>query len=142
MTAGDIDGDGDQDVLSASWYGDKTAWYRNASGDSPGDLDGDDQFTADDIDLLSRAIRGDDSPGPMHDLNGDSVLNSDDHTYMITTIIGTGLGDTNLDYLVDVSDLNLWKANRFTSDHTDVGNGCVTTIIRTANRLIISLNQN
>ncbi len=30
--AADIDGDGDMDVLSASWYDDKIAWYENTDG--------------------------------------------------------------------------------------------------------------
>ncbi len=30
--AADIDGDGDLDVLSASWADDKIAWYENTDG--------------------------------------------------------------------------------------------------------------
>jgi hypothetical protein len=33
----DVDGDGDTDVLSASWYDDKIAWYENGGGDGVGD---------------------------------------------------------------------------------------------------------
>ena len=32
LAVGDIDNDGDMDVLSASWYDDTIAWYRNLNG--------------------------------------------------------------------------------------------------------------
>ena len=71
--SGDLDGDGDQDLLSASTSDDKVAWYENAAGNGtawtrrtittaaqgawsvfPGDMDGDG-----DLDVLSASIDDD-----------------------------------------------------------------------------------
>ncbi len=65
---------------------------------------------------------------PQWDMDGDSYRNNgvaptpdgtasdqDDYNYLIEQIFQTGLGDADLDNDVDVNDLNLWKASRFTA---------------------------
>ena len=47
---------------------------------------------------------------------GDSTLvDATDRTYLIEKVFVTDLGDADLDHDVDVNDLNLWKASRFTA---------------------------
>jgi hypothetical protein len=49
-----------------------------------------------------------------YDLNGDSAVNQADVNYLVTTILQTGYGDSNLDHAVDFLDfqnlLNHWQA--------------------------------
>ena len=52
------------------------------------------------------------------DVNGDLVIDNDDAEQWITGLLGTAMTDFNLDFATDVSDLNIWKANRFTIDKT------------------------
>ncbi len=50
--AANLDGDGDIDILSASWEDDTIAWYENKSGDCPADFDGDGDVDAADLAVL------------------------------------------------------------------------------------------
>ena len=68
----------------------------------PGDINQNGDLDVDDIDLLAAAIRSGQS-GP--DLNGDDLLNEDDHTFLIQIIFQTHFGDSNLDGFFDSSDL-------------------------------------
>lgn len=70
----------------------------------PGDFDGDENVDADDIDLLTAAIRNG-SSDMQYDLNGDNQVDDLDLTEMIEEILGTSFGDANLDKKVDLEDL-------------------------------------
>jgi uncharacterized protein (TIGR03790 family) len=69
-----------------------------------GDLNGDGVVDAADIDFLAGHL-GD----PAYDLNGDGNSDSDDITYLVTDILGTALGDYNLDGFVDAGDLATFR---------------------------------
>ncbi len=70
----------------------------------PGDFDGDGQVAANDIDLLAAAIRVGDQT---FDVTGDDVVNEDDFNHLVTVILQTAFGDSNLDGVFDSSDLVL-----------------------------------
>lgn len=75
-----------------------------------GDLDGDSQLTANDIDLLAAAIaRGDNDM--QFDLDGANGLNILDFDYLITSVFETELGDADLDRDVDFADFLIVSAN-------------------------------
>jgi len=80
------------------------------------DFDGDGFVNADDIDLLSAAIRAA-STDLRYDLNNDGVVDGDDLTTMVETCvettvgIGTAPGDFNLDGLIDGTDLAIMKTH-------------------------------
>jgi hypothetical protein len=91
-----------------------------------GDLDGDGDVDADDIDALFNAI---DSglADDVYDLDRSGAVDDDDVTYLVEAIIGTIRGDANLDYRVDAADLNAvaiqwrdtgtsWASGDFTGD--------------------------
>ncbi len=91
-----------------------------------GDLDGDGDVDADDIDALFNAI---DSglADDVYDLDRSGAVDDDDVTYLVEAIIGTFRGDANLDYRVDAADLNAvaiqwrdtgtsWASGDFTGD--------------------------
>ncbi len=70
----------------------------------PGDLDGSGQVDADDIDLLSAALRaGNDEV--RFDLNADVHVNQSDREHLVRDILMTDFGDTNLDGIFDSADL-------------------------------------
>lgn len=69
-----------------------------------GDLDGNHLLNVSDIDLLATALRRGASD-TRFDLNGDRRVNSEDHAYLISDLLGTYLGDANLDRQFDTSDL-------------------------------------
>ena len=66
-----------------------------------GDLNGDGQVTADDIDFLCAALHRGDSA---FDLNGDGQLGQDDLTYFVQDVLHTNIGDADLDGDFDSSD--------------------------------------
>jgi hypothetical protein len=68
-----------------------------------GDFDGDQTVTARDIDLLMAQVRSAD-PRATFDLTGDGLVDSADLTELITRILGTRAGDTDLDGTVAFPD--------------------------------------
>ena len=67
-----------------------------------------------DIDLLQQAILAG-SNDLRFDVNGDRLIDSADFRDWVTGAKGTILGDANLDFVVDVTDFNIWNTNKFTS---------------------------
>jgi hypothetical protein len=69
-----------------------------------GDFDGDGLLTAVDMDLLSSAIR---TQGVLSgsDLNRDGSTTADDRLYWVATLVGTYIGDANLDGEFNTADL-------------------------------------
>jgi GEVED domain/FG-GAP-like repeat len=126
IVAADVDGDGDTDVLSASYINFRIAWYENLPD---GDFDNDGEYDCADVNALSTAVATGGSVS-LFDLNGDNMLSlldvdqwrveagsanlSAGHVYRV--------GDANLDGVVDGSDFELWNASKFT-DNTNWCNG-------------------
>ena len=73
-------------------------------GGLPGDFNMDANVGAEDIDALCLAIH-DNSNDQMFDLNNDSNVDVADHEFMISNILNTVAGDTNLDGIFDSQDL-------------------------------------
>ena len=69
----------------------------------PGDFSGDGLATAADIDLLHAAIAAEDH-SPAFDLTGDSRVDSADVDFLVTQLLNTRCGDTNLDGRVAIGD--------------------------------------
>ena len=77
------------------------------------DLTGDTVVDGRDIDVLRDIVRrGITSYG---DLDKNGSVNDDDVNFLIRDVIGTELGDANLDGFVDGSDFNIWNDNKFES---------------------------
>ncbi len=78
-----------------------------------GDLDGDGDCDADDIDTLSAAIRAGQTDAKF-DLNGDGSVNLEDHKAFIVEVKKTWIGDANLDGLFNTDDLlNVFQAGEY-----------------------------
>ena len=72
----------------------------------PFDFDNSSDYNAADIEILYRQIPGTVPPAdPIFDLLPDGVFNQNDIDHFIETVIGTRLGDTNVDHDVDTDDL-------------------------------------
>ncbi|MCA9214580.1 MAG: lamin tail domain-containing protein, partial [Planctomycetales bacterium] len=70
----------------------------------PGDFNGDRVVNDSDIDLLCQSLRTG-QQGAAFDLNSDSLVNESDFDYLITQILRTTVGDSNLDGVFDSGDL-------------------------------------
>ena len=89
---------------------------------SDGDFDGNNVFDCADINALTAAVASG-STDSTYDLNGDGVVNIGDRDMWLsiageqTLAPGAAylVGDANLDGGVDISDFNIWNANKFTS---------------------------
>jgi hypothetical protein len=73
---------------------------------TPGDFNNDRIVDVKDIDLLCRAVRASDA-NRMFDLSGDGLVDGADFDRLITEILHTSPGDSNLDRAFDSSDLVL-----------------------------------
>ena len=80
-----------------------------------GDVNGDAELNADDIDMLAGAIR-DNIQEPPFDLNNDNVVDQADMDTLIFDLLNTRYGDSNLDQFVDSSDFGTWQQNSYQSD--------------------------
>lgn len=76
-----------------------------------GDITHDGSLDIDDVDRLVEAIANQNTD-PMFDLNGDQLVDAGDLEHMINNLIGTTMGDSNLDGVVDLLDLGS-MANHF-----------------------------
>ena len=107
-----------------------TAWSSGAAwrasvlpGGSPGtadgqapdaDFDDDGDVDADDLDLLSIGVRSSDQ---RFDLNQDGVADAADRNLMISQLLGTNFGDSNLDGVFNSNDLVLvFSAGEYEDD--------------------------
>ena len=91
--------------------------YGYHSSNLRGDMDGDGDVDADDIDLLLADFGDAGRAGPQSDLDGDGDADQDDMDILVRNLVetsigvGTDFGDANLDGLVDATDLAILKAN-------------------------------
>ena len=91
-------------------------------GGNSGDFDGNGSYECADIDSLVAAIAGN-STDLTFDLTGDGVVDRNDLTAWLAEAGAAELasgnpflnGDANLSGVVDVSDFNIWNANKFTN---------------------------
>ncbi len=81
----------------------------------PGDLDQDHDVDGDDIDTMAAAIR-DGALEPQFDVDANGTVDRGDFDFLITSVIGTLLGDANVDFRVDASDYDAWDSHRFATD--------------------------
>ena len=81
---------------------------------APNDLDGDGDTDGDDIDTLCLAIL-DLSGKLIFDIDGNGIVESPDFSLYLD-LLGTKLGDANLDGSVDVTDFNIWNENKLTTN--------------------------
>ena len=102
VDTGDVNDDGTLDVISASFYDNKIALYLN--GSIPGDFDGDRNVDEADINQLCLAIRTH-SDDAIFDLTADGKIDGMDRDHLVQEILGTTIGDANLDLVFDSQDL-------------------------------------
>ena len=92
---------------------------------APGDLDGDSDVDAEDIDILAAVLRTENasaaSASSTYDLNNDGKVNTSDMDKLIQGILGTDYGDFNLNGTVDLGDYTIWAAAFLTSELAGVG---------------------
>ena len=88
----------------------------SASNDIQGDLDHNGTLGADDIDLLSLAIRNA-SKDASFDVDMNGVVEAQDHLFWVATIVNTFLGDANLDGEFNSRDfVSVFEAGEYEDD--------------------------
>ena len=112
-----VDADGRRSSLvrlsPTAFGGDVASWFAGAatpgsvdfSNNVAGDFTGDGIVSANDIDLLLDSIRSGRNVSTF-DLDGNRVVDQADVSHLVEMILATHLGDTNLDGIVDATDLN------------------------------------
>lgn len=104
---GDINGDGQLDVVAGKGAEDAFVWYMGgASDDSPFDLDMDGDVDGDDATLLCDTIR-DGSEDLKFDLNGDGEVSNLDMVTMMRDGLNSSVGDSNFNGIFGTDDLVL-----------------------------------
>ncbi len=78
-----------------------------------GDVNDDGAIDVRDLDAICSAIRASQSDG-RYDMNQDGLVNHSDHEYHLSAFLGTTIGDSNLDGVVNSSDLvTIFRAGRY-----------------------------
>lgn len=91
----------------------------------PGDFDGDGDVDGDDVDLLA-ANFSDQATDPRFDLDGDGDVDAEDRYLLVTDVIGTLVGDFNLDFVVNAADVAVLSSAYGKSGQWGWGEGDVT----------------
>ncbi len=106
-----------------------------------GDLNNDRRIDATDIDLLHDAVNRA-SQVPIYAISGGHSATRDDVAYLVENVLGTNMGDANLDGVVDVTDLNQVGLNWLSSDCSGWANGDFTGdgIVDAADLNIVGIN--
>ena len=100
----DLDQDGDLDIISASAYDSKLAWYENlTNAGSSGDVTGDGNVDVEDVDRLCSAHRNGETD-TLFDVNNDGIVSSADIDHLIVNLLQTTYGDANLDKIFNSAD--------------------------------------
>ncbi len=106
---------------------------------TPGDYDLDGQMNATDLDLFCQGLSSQDR---IYDLNFDDVLDVADVEVMVTDLLGTVMGDANLDGTVDGMDFLAWNASKFqASNNWSDGDFNCDGIVNGADFLIWNANK-
>ncbi|MCA9213170.1 MAG: lamin tail domain-containing protein [Planctomycetales bacterium] len=109
------DGSGDSltRTIPAKFGNDASSWTAAAPSPGivvgasiPGDLNGDLVVDVQDIDLMCSVVRSNNGI-PRFDLNGDGVVSDLDMFFLVEDILGTSVGDVNLDGIFNSTDLVL-----------------------------------
>jgi hypothetical protein len=124
--------------LGANFYGNAVASWAastptpgsvNFVGGLTGDFNGDDVVDAADIDLLYDAISAGNGESQF-DLDGSNIVDAADVEFLVENILGTFMGDANLDGVVDARDLNVvgvnWRGNAGWAGGDFTGDGQVS----------------
>ena len=112
--------------VASSWIAADHSPGRVDFSNVPGDFTGDGLVMADDIDVLLSAIEAG-QMDDIYDLDNSGAVDSADGTFLVENILGTFMGDANLDGIVDAADLNAvgldwlaggtgWASGDFTGD--------------------------
>ena len=107
----DAQGDSLQRTTADSYGNSSTSWRAStptpgtfATGNNPGDLNGDQLVNVDDITTF---CTDSDNGEARFDLDGNGIVNSDDFEFLINNIFQTTAGDANLNGVFDSADLVL-----------------------------------
>ncbi len=109
-----------QRVAPVYWGSAPTSWAAAAASPGTvsfsivvaGDVTGDGQVTADDVDVLYAVAKAG-STVRFYDVDDSGNVDQTDALYVVQNILNTQRGDANLDGVVDGSDFNTWNDNKF-----------------------------
>lgn len=105
----------------------------------PGDFNADSNVSPDDIDLLFQAIRNGNN-NPTYDLSNDGNVDAVDVDELVTNVLGTRRGDTNLDGSVDFADFTALSASFGTEASWSAGDFDGNGVVGFADFLTLSAN--
>ncbi len=97
-------------LKNGQWTAINVAGFDVTSETALGDLNRDGQVNAADIDILALAVREGDIDTSL-DLDGNALVDADDLTYLVESILNTRLGDADLDGDVEFNDFTALAAN-------------------------------
>lgn len=105
LQVSDIDGDGDEDIVTAGWRGASVLMNETAQRFTAGDLNRDGQVNIDDVDAICRAVLVGVPNAAPFDWNRSGTLDRADVASLVRDVFQTGPGDANLDGRFDSADL-------------------------------------